>query len=41
MGQALASGHINLVQIQDSINPGVKDFLEHAIQQSAEEMRSA
>ena len=37
MGQAFASGHINLVQIQDSINPGVKDFLEHAIQQSAEE----
>jgi membrane-bound ClpP family serine protease len=37
MGQALDSGHINLVQIQDSINPGVKDFLEHAIQQSAEE----
>jgi membrane-bound serine protease (ClpP class) len=37
MGQAFASGHINLVQIQDSINPGVKDFLEHAIQQSAKE----
>lgn len=34
---AVASGHINLVTIQDSINPGSKDFLERAIERSAED----
>jgi membrane-bound serine protease (ClpP class) len=33
---AVAS-HINLVQIQDTINPGVEDFIKHSIQRSSEE----
>ena len=32
-----ATGHINLVTIQDSVNPGVKDFLDRAIDQSAKD----
>jgi membrane-bound serine protease (ClpP class) len=30
-------GHINLVQVQDSINPGVEDFLRYAIDRSQED----
>jgi len=30
-------GHINIVQIQDTINPGVEDFLRYAIDRSQEE----
>lgn len=33
---AVAS-HINLVQIQDTINPGVEDFIKHSIERSSEE----
>jgi membrane-bound serine protease (ClpP class) len=29
--------HINIIQIQDSINPGVEDFLKYAIDRSQEE----
>jgi|WetSurMetagenome_2_1015567.scaffolds.fasta_scaffold04345_3 membrane-bound serine protease (ClpP class) len=29
--------HINIVQVQDSINPGVEDFLKYAIDRSQEE----
>jgi membrane-bound serine protease (ClpP class) len=32
-----AAGHINLVTIQDSINPGVEDFIKHSIAQSSED----
>jgi membrane-bound serine protease (ClpP class) len=31
------TGHINLVTIQDSVNPGVKDFLDRVIDQSAKD----
>jgi membrane-bound serine protease (ClpP class) len=30
-------GHINVVQVQDTINPGVEDFLRYAIDRSQEE----
>jgi membrane-bound serine protease (ClpP class) len=33
----IAADHLNLVTLQDSINPGSKDFLERAIKQSAED----
>ena len=29
--------HLNLVQVQDTINPGVEDFLRYAIERSEEE----
>jgi len=29
--------HINIIQIQDSINPGVEDFIKYAIKRSADE----
>ncbi len=29
--------HINIIQIQDSINPGVEDFMEYAIKRSADD----
>ncbi len=32
-----AASHINLVHIQDSINPGVEDFIKHSIAQSSED----
>ena len=32
-----AASHINLVQIQDTINPGVEDFIKHSIERSSEE----
>lgn len=35
-GQSTA-GHINLVHVQDTINPGVEDFVKYAIDRSAEE----
>jgi membrane-bound serine protease (ClpP class) len=31
------TGHINVVQVQDSINPGVEDFLRYAIDTSQED----
>jgi len=31
------AAHINVVQIQDTINPGVEDFIKHAIERSSEE----
>ncbi len=31
------AAHINVVQIQDTINPGVEDFIKHAIERSTEE----
>jgi len=34
---AIAADHLNLVSLQDSINPGTKDFLERAIKVSAED----
>jgi membrane-bound serine protease (ClpP class) len=34
---ASAAGHFNLVTIQDSINPGVKDFLDRTIEKSKQE----
>jgi membrane-bound serine protease (ClpP class) len=34
---AIAADHLNLVSLQDSINPGTKDFLERAIKISAED----
>ena len=34
---AIAADHLNLVSVQDSINPGTKDFLERAIKVSAED----
>jgi membrane-bound serine protease (ClpP class) len=38
LGTILAdTAHINIVQIQDSINPGVEDFLKYAIDRSGEE----
>jgi len=38
LGSILAdTAHINIVQIQDSINPGVEDFLKYAIDRSQEE----
>jgi membrane-bound serine protease (ClpP class) len=37
-GTVLAdTAHINIVQVQDSINPGVEDFLKYAIDRSREE----
>ncbi|HBD09231.1 MAG TPA: serine protease, partial [Syntrophobacteraceae bacterium] len=33
----LAADHVNLVSLQDSINPGTKDFLERAIALSVED----
>ena len=37
-GAVLAdTAHINIVQVQDSINPGVEDFLKYAIDRSQEE----
>jgi membrane-bound serine protease (ClpP class) len=33
----IAADHLNLVTLQDSINPGTKDFLERAIKLSAED----
>jgi membrane-bound serine protease (ClpP class) len=32
-----SAGHINVVQIQDSINPGVEDFIKYALERSEEE----
>lgn len=32
-----AASHINLVHVQDSINPGVEDFIKHSIERSSEE----
>jgi membrane-bound serine protease (ClpP class) len=38
MGMILAdTAHVNIVQVQDSINPGVEDFLKYAIDRSREE----
>jgi membrane-bound serine protease (ClpP class) len=31
------AAHINLIQIQDTINPGVEDFIKHSIERSGEE----
>jgi membrane-bound serine protease (ClpP class) len=36
LGQPLAA-HVNLVSVQDTINPGVKDFIERSIQSSAKD----
>jgi membrane-bound serine protease (ClpP class) len=30
-------GHINIIQIQDSINPGVEDFMEYALKRSVDD----
>jgi membrane-bound serine protease (ClpP class) len=32
-----AAGHINLVHVQDTINPGVEDFIKHSLERSSEE----
>lgn len=32
-----SAAHVNVIEIQDTINPGVQDFIEHAIDQSVEE----
>ena len=39
LGPVLPShaSHLNIIEIQDSINPGVQSFIEHAIERSVEE----
>ncbi len=38
LGTVLADiAHINIVQVQDTINPGVEDFVKYAIERSQEE----
>ena len=32
-----AASHLNMIEVQDTINPGVQDFIESAIEQSEEE----
>jgi len=32
-----SQGHINVIQIQDTINPGVEDFLRYSIDRSVED----
>jgi len=34
---AARAAHFNLIEIQDTINPGVQDFIEHAVEESSED----